>query len=268
MTRRTLGYLALACLLVLAGCNGATGPATTDGPPDANSTATTANGGTPDPVYRPPLSPSTVLDEHEAALADGGTFAYQQNSTLRAGTAGRLAQVTNVSVAVDLDGDRALVFQNVTLQGETVAYGNASVGYVRIGTGDGPRYRSASENVTNPAFYARPPIDRLVRGLNYTYQGAETRDGETVFTYAVDGTDELTPADHGLGVIPPENVTSVESRLAVREDGRIVAFEYQASGTVDGQERSYAVSVAWGGVGSTTVSEPAWVADARNATSG
>jgi len=265
MTRRTVGLFALACLLALAGCNGATGPATTAAPTDANATVSA----TPEPsapVYQPPLSATTVLDEHEGALADAGTFAYQQNTTVRVGASGRIAQVTNVSAAVDLGGDRALVLQNASFQGETVAFGNASVGYERIETGDGPRYRRAPRNLTNPAFYARPPIGRLLRGLNYTHQGTETRDGTTVSTYAVDGTDALTPADHGLGVIPPANVTDVRSRLVVGEDGRIESFAYRATGTVDGRELRYTVSVGWGGVGSTTVTEPAWIADARNAT--
>jgi hypothetical protein len=266
MPRRTLAALALVCLCLLAGCSGLLGsaPATpTDG---ATTTAPTTDEGPTGPLYEPPLDPATVLDRHEAALADAGTFTAVQESTYRAVEGGDFRQQTNVTAAVDLDRDRTLVVQNVTLQGESVAYGNATVGYERLSVGDDARYRVAPDNVTAPGFYARPPVDRYLRGLNYTLDGTETRDGTTVSTYVVDGTDQLTPGEHGLTVIASENVTDVSSRLSIREDGRIEAFEYRARGTANGATVEYTIALTWERVGSTPVSAPAWVSDARNAT--
>jgi len=269
MTRRTLAALAVALLCLLAGCSGLLGsaPATpTDGTGSATAGQTTSDDGPTGPIYEPPLDATTVLDRHAAALADAETFTTVQQSTFVAVDGGDFRQETNVTAAVDLDRDRTLVVQNVTLQGESVAYGNATVGYERLSVGDDVRYRVAPDNVTAPGFYARPPIDRYLRGLNYTLEGTETRDGAIVSTYVVDGTEQLTPSEHGLTVIPPENVTSVSSRLSIRDDGRIEAFEYRARGTANGATVEYTIALGWDRVGSTPVSAPDWVSDARNAT--
>jgi uncharacterized protein YceK len=270
MTRRTLAVLSLAVLLSLAGCSGVLGPASTptttsDGTPDAGATTTTDDG-SGGPIYQPPLSASTVLDGHATALEDGSTFRYVQRSRFRGVNGSGFLQETELTADVDLAADETAVSQNVTLQGESAAYGNATVGYIRIPTDDGPRYRRAPGNLTTPGFYQQPPIGRYVRGLNWTYRGATDRNGSTVYTYVVGDVDQLSPSAHGLDIVDPENVTSIDTRLSVREDGSIDSFEYRVRGVVDGVLVEYSLSVDWRQVGSTSVDRPAWVDDARNAT--
>jgi hypothetical protein len=270
MTRRTLAALTVAALLLLTGCSGLLGPAGTptttgNGPADTDPTATD-DGSEDGPIYEPPLSAATVLDEHAAALETAANFRYVQRSRFRGVNGSGFLQETRATASVDLAADETLVTQNVTLQGESTAYGNASVGYVRIPTPDGVQYRRAPGNLTATGFYHQPPIGRYVRGLDWSYRGTTERNGTTVHTYAVNETDQLTASEHGLDIVSPENVTDIDSRLAIRADGSIDAFEYRVRGVVDGVLVEYTVSVDWRRVGSTTVDRPAWVDDARNAT--
>lgn len=269
MTRRTLAVLCLAALLALSGCSGLLGPAstpTTDSNGTADDAPPTTAAGSDGPIYEPPLSAATVLDRHGSALANASTFQYVQRSQFRGVNGSGFLQETRATADVDLAAEETLVTQNVTLQGESTAYGNASVGYLRIPTDSGPRYRRAPGNLTAPGFYAQPPIGRYIRGLDWTYRGASERNGTTVHTYVVNGTDGLDSGEHGVQIVAPENLTSIDSRLSVREDGSIDAFEYEVRGVVDGVLVEYTLAVEWRAVGSTTVERPTWVDDARNAT--
>lgn len=261
MNRRTVATLTLVALAAIAGCNGLA-----DDPGTADEAVTTQSvGGT---VADPAANGSAVLADHRAALAEGGSFRYAQNATVRQRDGSGTLQLTNVTAAVALEEGRLLARQNVTLQGPAVVYADGEGhAYERVPTAEGPQYREPASRSADTGFYARPPLERYLDGLEYSRTGTEPVDGVTVYTYEATNLSQLTPEDHGLTVVPPENVTSIDSRIRIDETGLVRAFEYRIVGTnYRGDELVYDLSLSYSDVGATTVTAPEWLPEARNAT--
>jgi hypothetical protein len=274
MNRNLLAALLLSSMLVLAGCNGtggqSTSPTNTTAAPGANGTPTgtaTATPPTTEPVYDTPLDSTAVLDGHNQALSSGGTFRYVQNATVRRVDPPGLIQLTNVTAGVNLTSNALFVRQNVSLVGSSQVYRNESAfAYERRVTAGEVRYQDPNSRAINTTFYKLPPIARYIRGLDYTYVGTETSDGTTLYRYTVTGTDQLTPSEHGLGVIPPEKVAEIESELVVAEGGAVRSFTYDVVGNnTEGDTLRYALSLQYENVGSTAVQAPPWLDEARAA---
>jgi hypothetical protein len=275
MTRNLVVALLLSVLLVLAGCNGSTGGqgttvlnTTTASGTDAATGTGTATPPTTDPIYETPLDSAAIVDGHSGALSSAETFRYVQNATVNRVDPPGLIQLTNVTADVNLTSNAIFARQNVSLIGTSQVYRNESAfAYERRVTAGEVTYRDPNSRAINTTFYKLPPIARYIRGLDYTYQGAERRDGETVYRYTVTSTDQLTPSDHGLAVIPPENVEEIESELLVAESGVVRSFSYEVVGNnTNGDALRYNLRVAYENVGSTTIEAPPWldVAQAAN----
>lgn len=273
MSRNLIAALLLSVLLVLAGCNGTGGQSTTaleTTTPGANETTTATETATPpatDPIYETPLDSATILDGHNQVLSSAGTFRYVQNATVRRVDPPGLLQLTNVTADVNLTSDALFVRQNVSLQGTSEVYRNESAfaSERRVTAGE-VRYREPNPRAINTTFYKLPPLSRYLRGLDYTYRGTEPSDGTTVYRYTVTSTDQLTPGEHGLGVIPPENVQQIDSELLITESGAVRSFSYEVVGNnTNGDALRYSLRVAYENVGSTTVEAPSWLDDAQDA---
>lgn len=264
MDRRTVVSVGLVLLLALAGCNGILDGS--DQPGTSTPATTTATQAASGP--HPPLDGTAVLDSHRAALEDATSFRYVQNATVHQRDPPGLLQVTNVSAAVDLGEGTVLASQTVSLQGSTTIYVDGTGDAVeRRSTDEGTSYRTADGTAADPEFYATPPLDRYLDGLNFTEAGTTTVDGVTVTTYEATELSRLSPDEHGLTVIPPENVETVDSRIRIDETGLVRSFEYRVTGTNEnGDPLAYQLSLSFDDVGSTAVSAPPWLSEARNAT--
>lgn len=273
MTRNLTAALLLSVLLVLAGCNGTGGQSptalnTTTAPNGAGTSATgTATPATAEPIYETPLDSAAIVEGHNQALSAAETFRYVQNATVRRVDPPGLIQLTNVTADVNLTSNAVFARQNVSLIGTSQVYRNESAfAYERRVTAGEITYRDPNSRAINTTFYKLPPIARYIRGLDYTYEGTESRDGETVYRYTVTSTDQLTPSDHGLAVIPPENVQEIESELVLGEGGVVRSFSYEVVGNnTNGDALRYNLRVAYGNVGTTTIEAPPWLDEARAA---
>jgi len=253
--RRTTLAIVVVAVVALAGCGGL--PGGEDGTADGDR----------DPVYDPPLEGETVLEGHQDALSGADSFSYRQNTTVRLATSEGVGEVTNVTLARNRSTDRALLTREVTFQWPTTVYDDGSgTAYVREHRADGPAYNTTDPGGFDYGFYEAPPIDRYLDGLNYTYEGTAESGGTTVHVYT-GSVDRMTPAEHGIEVIDPANVTELDSEIRIAEDGTVRSLRYRAVGTgTTGEELIYTLRIRYRDVGSTTVEEPAWVTEARNAT--
>jgi len=265
MVDRTYATILLVVLVALAGCNGLQG---------GGSNVTDGGAGTdsperPDPIYGTPIDGSEMMDAHAAAIRDGGSFRYEQNAVAYQQQNASQRLVTNVSGSLDLETGQILARQNITVRPESEVYvGPDGGGYQRIGSGDRVQYREPQEQLTNRSVYISPQLATFVDGLNYTY-AETTREGDTwVHSYTLSGLENAEESALDVGLFPPSNATSVESELRIGEDGVIRNFSYRVTGVNErGDTIVYQVDIGYAGVGSTTVQEPAWVPEARNASS-
>ncbi|AQL44125.1 hypothetical protein BV210_16045 [Halorientalis sp. IM1011] len=271
MNRNRVVLIALVAAVALAGCGGLGGDSGTPTETPANgSNATTDWPDTTtatDGPYDLPLNGSEIRDRHRTVL-DDGTFSYRQNAVVRAAGSGAVREYTNLSAQVDRTTGEYRYFQNVTRTNPTAAYVDANgTAYLRE-RGDGQiAYDRQTGASGSTDAYLYPEINRYLRGLSYEYEGTERANGETVHVYAANGTDGLDPDAHGLTALDSASLTELSAELRVAEDGSIRTFRYDVTGTnPQGSRVRYVVAVEYAGVGSTAVSEPSWLDEAKNVT--
>jgi hypothetical protein len=245
MQRPSLAVLAVAALAVLAGCGGG------------------GDAGTPTPVYETPLDSDTVLDAHNDAVREAGSFTYVQQVQF-AGVIGN--QSNRLTATVDLADQRGRIAVNSTIGGVQRIYVTADEGYVqRVGPNE-TTYQVASEDSRNLAQYVRPSFGTLLSGTDFQYNGTVERDGREVFVYQASGVESADASVLRLQSLTKQNATAFESTVLVRPSGVIEAVDFHAEYETGGQVSIYDVQVRYRGVGATSVSAPDWLEAARNAT--
>jgi hypothetical protein len=265
MNRYRIALLAVVAAVALAGCGGLGGDA---GTPTDRSSSTPNATTTTDGPYDLPLDGSEIRERHRTALTDAGTFSYRQHGLAREPTSGTILEYTNVSVQIDRSSGSYRLFENATTTNPTAAYvDETGTAYLRE-RGDGQiAYDRQTGAGGSTDAYLYPEIDRYLRGLDYGYEGTEAVNGESVHVYAASGTDGLDPSTHGLTALDPASLTELSAELRVAEDGSIRTFRYDVTGTgPEGDRVRYVVDIEYAGVGSTTVSEPSWLDEAKNVT--
>lgn len=262
MIDRPAAVVLLALLALTAGCNGLGGDATKT----TAETPTHTQTPTPEPIYDPPLSGETVMEPHQNALETAETFRYDQRAVLYDRDRPGDRQFTILTADVSLSENRVFLDQNVSLVGDSQVYGKDGSGYQRLERPDGVQYRTASEEDLNTSFYARPPIDGYLDGLDYVYAGTSTENGTTVHTYRVTNTSQVTGPTSNFRVVPPANMSEVRSTVRISERGIVRSFEYHVVGQSGDLTVVFDIRIEYTGIGSTTVEEPAWLPEARNAT--
>ncbi len=267
MNRYRVALLALVAAVALAGCGGLGGDSGTPTQSPANGTQANTTADTSAP-YALPLNGTGIQERHRAALMDANTFVFRQSAVVRSADTGAPLQFTNVSAQVALSSGTYRLFEAATTTNPTDAYvdENGTV-YLREQSDGQIGYdrQSGAENTANT--YVYPDINRYLRGLDYSYDGTEQVDGETVFVYGANGTDRLDPDTHGLNLLEPSNLSAISAELRVAEDGTVRSFRYDVTGTAaEGDRIRYVVNVDYTQIGSTTVREPSWLDQAKRVT--
>lgn len=235
MRPRTASLL-LATSLLLAGC--------------------TISSSQPRP-YETPLNGTAVDATHERVLSDAGSFTYHERRVIR--TENR-TNFGNRSSRIDLDAGVAVL--NVT-DPDAEPGGYHSSRYLVAGGENYKRTRTDGEvdylryNLSrNLREFARLNVASVTSNLTVTANGTTTLDGETVYVYSVreNRTDDLLSSGA---------VVNVTIRYYVRGDGLVKRMESRIT-VVSGALPSTVVSTrSYSQVGSTDVTEPAWVTAAR-----
>ncbi|RXK51187.1 DUF7537 family lipoprotein [Halorientalis pallida] len=264
MNRYAVALCSLLAVVALAGC----------GTPGGTGTPTQSPAGSPNATaggpYDAPLTGSAVTERHRGAIDDAGTFRFRQSSTVRAASSGALLQYRNVTAAVNRETGVYRATENTTTnQPADIYVGPNGTALLRQRLGDRTAYdrQVRDRNGSNP--YAYPPIGRYLEGLEYSYNGTRETGGPTVHVYEASGLDRLDVDEHGLTALDPGNLSAVSAELWVTDGGRLQAFRYDVVGTNRfGNRLRFTVALQYSGVGSTTVTEPSWTAEAERATAG
>lgn len=250
MTRRTVALLALTVMIGLSGCSGLFGGQGTPTPSQ--------------PVHDAPLDGQRVLEMHDSALTAAGSFRYQRNETARLHTERSLMTSHNQTVQANLTADTLRSRADVSLQPERDTYATGGTVYQRQATAAGVEYVRSEVNATT---YTRAAIDGYFAGLEFSKAGTSTVDGVTVDRYTVTKPSQIEPSAHNTALVSADNITSISATVDIDRQGVIRAFDYRVTGrNAVGDRVTHSLSVRYTDVGSTTVPEPDWLPDARNAT--
>lgn len=277
--RRPLHAVLLACLVLLAGCNGL---GATDASPPVDPTAdgtptvgTPTGGATTRTAAFPPgvtgngvAAPFELSNAHANALADTSYTVRETrelreaNGTLRSGEVetNRMAAERGryrYDLAVDGTAERfyggsagtLAYYANGSAVARKTAYPNGNAAY-------GMEYDPDGE-LADPAaiFHGTPRNDeRIAVLLNRLDATVEPRENGTYLIRAAAFTGEgLT-----MGGTAVSNVSNVEFSATVESSGLVRGYHLLFEGTVDGQRVSGVERVRYSKVGSTTVEEPDW----------
>lgn len=270
---RTRAVTALCCiaLLVLAGCSALPGT-------DAG------DGGEPYTEAGEPLNATELQADHRSNVRDAGSFTVVAESSSAVGNSSSEGRTV---AAVDLESDRIRQDANYettvgsgnaqrTTGSNTTVYQSNETIYVRTTTTQGNESSTQYQVVDaerSPAnlsarFAGLEEYTSVIRGANWTQRGTERHDGTTVTRYTANGSEDFDASTlgNGNGAEAP-NVTAFNATLLVTADGTIRLLTYDVALESRGQRVTAENHVTVESIGETSVSEPDWLDEARNASS-
>ncbi|KTG28040.1 DUF7537 family lipoprotein [Haloferax profundi] len=257
----------VAVLLVIAGCTGAPTDTQTAASGDDAAGTSGGSGGTGGSEDDGDDTAEFAVGDPETRLRDAGSFTSSWSLTTVDST-GSQSMLTN-TYYVDLEANR-------TSETFTISGDEAGVSYERF-IADGTSYTRLGNDTE--AFYQVLPADdnqieyALARGASFTYDdfsdatfvGTETFDGVTVDRYEY--TDPMLWRQYGVTAFgSDENVTITDFTLVVLvdEDGLARSSSWDLRGETEAGDP---VSAEWRfeltDVGTTSVSDPDWLDEAR-----
>lgn len=255
--RQPVATLAVAALLVVAGCSAGGDGTTTE---HSGSTAPGVDSAG-DPPYETPLNETAVLAGHLAALRDAGSYTVEMNTSL---TDGRNPTYHNTAVVwTDLESG-AMYAQATTLDSTTqvYTYGN-STGYVRRVSGDEIDYDTTSDSVRTPSAWANSSVEGAVALFEFAYAGVTSVDGERRHVYEATA---LDTTHSQFDIRSDMRVEAANATMYVRSDGLVtnVSYDYTVESSTGFETGTY--TATYSDLGDSDTSPPLWVSTARNAT--
>jgi hypothetical protein len=275
-TRRLASSIALALLVVLAGCSGLPGSGTpTDGgtTPTPTPTATTDTP-TPTPTATPSPSPETVAPGlTESGVVDAWALAREHKTTLR--SVSRTVQVertvtaadgttlARVETTVDRSGPLVPGTYRRTVSGsapgsvgepttDLAVWTNGTATVTKTGSGDAATYTNSSgrASVFGSDGTRWQTLFLLFTGTNVTVTDERTRNG--VSAYRVESTGQPS-GDSRFASYANVSLTAV-----VSEDGIVRRYELSYDRSIDGRQVTVTESVRFTDLTSTEVTKPTW----------
>lgn len=264
--RKQIATIAVVVLLVFAGCNTGgsgdtttTAPGTTAAPPNDTTTVDEA-----DPMYDSPLDAEAVAQNHEVAIRNTSTFTLVSTSNQSQGN----QSITVVSsIAVNQETGEVFLQQNTsTGVVETYTTGNGTT-YQRQELAENETRYAVLQEMPTAAQLAGGDVQPFVNAFEFDYTGTNSVDGTSTDVYAASGVKDLNASAPGFGNVDAANVSSVDARVYVTNDGLVKQFDYSlTTSTGPGGGVTINVQQRYTEMGSTTVEAPAWLDDARNNT--
>lgn len=234
-----VGVVALVVVAALAGCLGAGAP------------------------YEGSPPPEQIEQRHVDALRGAGSFTYRARLDANASVA---QFSTNVTAAVQYDPASRLVEVNTSQASESRYVPPEGPAYGRVVAGDSVTYRRLdAASIQNVSRYERPPLSNLTRAYDFERAGTATVDGEKTWVYRANATtlNESAVGPVGEAASQLENVHTT-IRLYVRSDGLVKRLQYRVDATVMGRDLSLTYRVTYTDVGSTAVTAPDWLDEAKD----
>lgn len=258
MRRDAVLAIGLVALVALAGCSALDGSASTPGANDGSPT--------PEPFVGPDESVggSELADQHERQLRSSDDFTVRTNLTFSSSS----------NVATEITELRANPDEGVYWEYtdgfdpvERYRYTDGDETLVRV-VGDSTTYDAASEPydggvepvALNDSLHAST-IEQLFDGeVDLENRGTTTHDGVTTTEFAAAGADSWNPPNYDTS-----DVTEFDVRVLVDRNGVVRLLEYRVVEESGGESTVLEVTVAVSDVGSTDVTEPDWLDEARDA---
>jgi hypothetical protein len=248
--RRQLAALLVVALVAIAGCAGASGP-TADG----------SNGSSGDPIYETPLDAEAVADAHVDALSDAGSYTIESDATQ---TIASQNQTVDTSGVVRGDTASGAVFSRTEGRQQTVELYTDGEGtaYQRFAVGNQTQYQDVSGQAGNATSYARTTVSSFVGLFDFSYEGTEDVDGETVHVYEAEGAGSLNTSSPAFGQLNESNIDEASATLHIRDDGVVTTAGYDVTVTVQDRTQSVNTTQRFTAIGETDVAEPDWLSEA------
>jgi hypothetical protein len=268
-SKRTLLIVFVVLLVTLAGCSG--GPGDDGG--DSDSDGTETDDGGPDDQAMSALGGSgeEVMQAHQAALEDQETFTVVVNTTLSNFDVGTGQAAGSDSGTIDglfeVDSTTGETYGVMTIgstQGtmtiEQYSPPNEEVSYTRMEMGGQPFYsRTETGGVMQNA--SMPGDASFFDAVEFESEGTVTRDGRTLEKYVVTGTDQVAEESVFGGTVSDITMTVfVDQSTGLLSE---VDWEYTYEGP-DGQQADSEMRFRYEAVGSTTVTQPDWLEEAKS----
>lgn len=282
LNRKHLLPIALALLVALAGCSGSGSDGTAS--PGEEGTGP----GSAELALPADLNASYLQSTHGERLAAASSFTTSLNYSVSNASQTLYIESTARIEANGSVGFERFGFSNATGDGIFVeTYTDDGTTYERTAFVSGGQEQAQYDSGEEPygefgvtpvnASSARLPelVTSVGGGVTWEQQGTVTYDGTDVVEYTASGEaafdasfrENAQPSGGLFG--PSANITeydTIEATLYVDEDGVIRQLRYEASGTQDGEEISVVLTVTFDDIGSTSVSEPGWLDEARQQT--
>lgn len=272
MQRRTL--LASAAALAttgLAGCSGEDGDGNGDGTAESTATPTPTPAPAEDVAWRDgdALEAETLAEVHGDTVVEAGSVRVFSEADTEYGGEERPDQwlfSQTYDARFDRERERQFLEQDVVEVDETTtAYVADGTAYYRLATDAETRYQSESVERSSEEFDAEMRREALagvggLGGWNLTVDGATTHAGVAVTRFAADEFD----SERSI----PETIESASATVLVDADGVVRHIEQTWAGTHAGEDATITITIDFEGIGDTTVAEPEWLDEARDATSG
>lgn len=258
-TRQVLAALAVATLVLGAGCSGLLGSSESTATP-----ATATNGTESTPNYATAngsLDVAAALAMHNDTVRSTGTFTRE----------GSISGILTTTMRANAtSGDVFVTIEPVTGETSTAAYVDESgTQYTRQVTGSGTNYSvieagDSSSSTNGWRVAARPdetPISSAIvteiSAITWTHQGETTYEGTTVDRFTASGFNATSQYDAAAA-------SSFSAALLVEPDRGIRKLNTTVVQTDrTGSERTFSTVVRYSKFGSTTVEEPDWLDEAR-----
>jgi hypothetical protein len=268
--RRLAGALAVAGLLVLAGCGGAT---TTEAPsPTPTATATAGPTATDAPTVAPGLTASRVVDAEALARAHDERLGSTARTT-RTRTTYELPDGTvlaDVRTTTRRTGSTVPAAHSRTVEGEAPAavgapttdlalWTNGSVTVRRTVANGSTTYATGSgvPDELDGAGTRRATLADLLAATNATVVDERTNAGVSAY--------RLRGSSRPAGDSRFASSDDVTFTALVGEDGVVREYDVAYRTTVDGRQVRVIDSVRYDALGRTTVTRPGWYANATAA---
>ena len=245
----------IAVIVLTTGCLGGGGPAAAPDATDAPETSMA--GGNPD-------EPLSVVSDLDTILEDAGSYTAEWQ--LRSTSGDQAQSVTTNRAAIDYTNERYHIRlegqANGQAQGGMDAYHADGVTFRRVGETDKPVFM-ATDEAFDPTLQAtiRPMAAQsgTLDGLDLT--GADTYDGVSVRRYVMTDRAPWLMAQNQFN--DEFDIREFDYELLVDDDGLVRYERWHVVGIEEGTETSVTVEYSLTGVGSTAVTEPAWLEAAR-----
>lgn len=279
---RALTVISLCALLALAGCGGGPTGTTTTAPPSGTTTApatttttTTATTTSTTTTTQPSTGdlPADAPERHVEALRQSGSFTVEN----RIGYSNDTGNIFAIESTARLDLDRGIGYKNESLTPlmtpgftfVTEAYTAGDTTFQRVMVADSIQYNRDSEPYTGnvqpvnfETVVGNASTNATDPGVPFDRDGTTTVDGVSVTRYVANGealAELFDPSQF-------QNATLTDATLVLFVDDDGVFRRTELGFTLesdDGELISFDLVNTYTEVGSTTVSEPDWLDEAR-----